>query len=470
MEKETTIIVKSDSGNIYMIDAENHHIGLSQQSGDEYFSKKINYLKEHGIGCPKSTEQLFLSGQDVKQQFINTLQIVFEVTDACNMNCRYCGYGDIYYDHDERCSSKMTMKQIESFFKYIKKLWHDNKGNSFNQPVYISFYGGEPLLNMQLIKSIVEYTETLISPFRNFRYSMTTNGILLPKHMDFLVNHKFNLLISLDGNSTNNSYRIDKQGKETFGQVTNNIDILREKHPLYFEKYVNFNSVLHNRNSVCEIYDFFSQVYAKNPSIGELNNMGIRGDRLAEFNQLYKNYSESLQDAKNPKEVEDGLFLNSNTYKDAGIFIHQYSGFVFKTYNDLLSHGQSKYFLSTGTCLPFSRKIFITVNGKILPCERIGHQFSLGQILDDKIEIDFDLIASKYNSWIRKIFNQCNQCYRIKACVQCIFNIEDIDSPCAACHGYMGRKKIARYFADNMTFLENHPKGYQKIMDEAIII
>lgn len=45
----------------------------------------------------------------------------------------------------------------------------------------------------------------------NFQYNMTTNGVLLHKHIDYLVENGFRLLISLDGDKINHSYRINKK-------------------------------------------------------------------------------------------------------------------------------------------------------------------------------------------------------------------------------------------------------------------
>ncbi len=52
--------------------------------------------------------------------------------------------------------------------------------------------------------------------------------------------------------------------------------MIRSKYPDHFNKKVNFNAVLHNRNSVVSITDFFKKEYGKVPSIGALNDMGIR--------------------------------------------------------------------------------------------------------------------------------------------------------------------------------------------------
>jgi len=48
--------------------------------------------------------------------------------------------------------------------------------------------------------------------------------------------------------------------------------------------------------------------------------------------------------------------------------------------------------------MPFSKKNFVTVNGKLLPCERIGHNYALGQLSKTGLNIDFEKIASINNA------------------------------------------------------------------------
>ena len=62
--------------------------------------------------------------------------------------------------------------------KYMNKLWNSNYNHS-DGVVNIGFYGGEPLLNMNFIKTIVSFTGNLDNPSRKFTYSMTTNGLLI---------------------------------------------------------------------------------------------------------------------------------------------------------------------------------------------------------------------------------------------------------------------------------------------------
>ena len=366
-----------------------------------------------------------------------------------------------------------TKKEIDlsaslKLIDYLADFWNSEQNISANRNVYISFYGGEPLLNMPFIQRVVDYIEHLPCPHRSFTFSMTTNAILLERYMDFLVEHNFALLISLDGNEYNTSYRVNNAGKPAYGQVIRNIDRLREKYPDYFEQRVNFNSVLHNRNSVSEIYSFFKTHYNKIPSIGELNNMGIRPDKIELFQKTYRNSYESLHQSENYEEIEKDMFIKSATYQTVTNFIHRYSGFVFHGYADLLL-GRPKKTVPTGTCMPFGKRMYITVNGKIMPCERIGQQFTLGTITPESgVELDFEAIANTYNGYYAKLEKQCSKCYNAEACIQCIFNLRDLDSS-PVCHGFMNEQTFASYKARQMTFLREHPEEYYRIMEEVLV-
>ncbi|MDR2010348.1 MAG: radical SAM peptide maturase [Bacteroidales bacterium] len=444
------------------------HPALKEDSEDEYYRKKYQYLKSKGFFKDQECfNNLRINPHFVKDSIVNMTQLVFEVTDACNLKCKYCAYGEFYEDYDVRYSKKLRTEQVKPLFDYLSDLWENESAESYNKTTYISFYGGEPLLNMSFIKDVVGYINSLNIRGKLFRYTMTTNAVLLDKYMDYLAKHKFMILISLDGNSENNEYRVDFNGKNSFDRIIKNVDLLKKKYPDYFEKHVRFNSVLHNKNTVAGIYDFIHSKYSKIPSISELNNSGIRADKVAEFGRLYRS-SESLYQEENYKEIERELFMNAYSYKDAVMFLHQYTGHVFKTYNGVLIDKKYKKTVPTGTCIPFSKKIFVTVNGKILPCERIGQQFSLGKISEEGVEIDYDAVAEKYNKYYDSLENQCSKCYRAPSCVQCLFYIHDIGNK-PICHGFMDRSVFSKYIAANMTFWEEHAEDYQKVMDEVII-
>ena len=145
----------------------------------------------------------------VFNQLVNLKQITFEVTDACNLRCLYCAYGEYYNFYKERKSQFMPVSFAKNIVDYLVNIWTNNASSSSSRDVMISFYGGEPLLNMPFIKQVVEYVERIKVENLNFKFSMTTNSILLDKYVDYLVCKKFDLLISLDGDEFAHSYRVD---------------------------------------------------------------------------------------------------------------------------------------------------------------------------------------------------------------------------------------------------------------------
>lgn len=432
---------------------------------ENYYKRKAEYLKSK---LPREDHSYSgrIHPEQIKEFFLNVNQIVFEVTDGCNLNCTYCGYGDLYGNYDKRKNRYLKIEDIVHLFSFLDDL-QQKQNKSIDDIIYISFYGGEPLMNMRFIKEVVSFIRTRRDEHR-YKFSMTTNAVLLNKYMEYLVDNNFQLLISLDGDEKNNSYRVTKTGNNSFRNIINSVDLLQDKYPEYFNDSVGFNAVLHNKNSVEEIYNYIYTRYKKVPRIGELNNVGILPEKRDEFEIMYKNTSESLYSSENYTKLEYELFTRVPSYYNACNFLHTYNLGVVRTYNDFFVKNKKEKYIPTGTCMPFSKKIFVTVNGKVLPCERIGHNYSLGQLSKTGISIDFEKIASKYNSYYEKLNKQCSKCYQLGACFQCMFNIENMDNS-PICYGFMNKKRFTRFLATNMSFFESHPLDYFRIMEEVIL-
>lgn len=127
----------------------------------------------------------YFHGNLIRKSLANTPQITFEITDACNLDCVYCGYGKLYGDHDERANNKLDIVKAKRMLDYLQVLYDSPLSQSHNNAVYLSFYGGEPLLNMPFTQAIVDYSKMLKNKKRKVLFSMTTNGLLLNKYLDF---------------------------------------------------------------------------------------------------------------------------------------------------------------------------------------------------------------------------------------------------------------------------------------------
>lgn len=139
-----------------------------------------------------------LDENNIKEYLANTSQITFEITERCNLSCLYCGYGKLYSNRGDRQGRSLSVTNAITFLDYLKDLWENGGDTQGNAQLIVSFYGGEPLLNIDFITQVVDYIEKHLAGYnRMFTYSMTTNALLLSKYIDYLVDKNFRLLISV---------------------------------------------------------------------------------------------------------------------------------------------------------------------------------------------------------------------------------------------------------------------------------
>ena len=205
--------------------------------------------------------------EDIRYYLKLLPQLVFEVTERCNLDCNYCAYSELYRGNDSRKGKNISFAKAKLIIDYLYDLWKEDYSEGINRELTIGFYGGEPLMNVPFIKQVIDYVESLglKKTGKICLYSMTTNAMLLDQYMDYLVEKDFRLLISLDGDEFGQSYRVDHSGKNSFDRVFRNINMLQKKYPDYFKSNIDFNSVLHNRNEVESIYKFICTQFDKIP-------------------------------------------------------------------------------------------------------------------------------------------------------------------------------------------------------------
>lgn len=398
-----------------------------------------------------------LSKKDILKQLVNLKQLTFELTDACNLQCKYCGYGELYSTHDKRENLYLDFSIAKQIIDYLYEIWNCYPSFSSQRIIVFGFYGGEPLLNMKLIKQIVSYLESLpIIPNTHFKYNMTTNAVLLDKYQDYLVEKNFDILISLDGDSDGHSYRIYKHGGNSFNKVYSNIKKLQQKYPSFFQDHVSFNSVLHDRNETHKIRQFIYSNFGKYPNISELNNFGIVKNKVEDFRRMFHRKELDI------KISDTDYFDNSSKKMELFRIVKYLSGNYFYGYNSLLKT-QTHYQYPSGTCLPFEKKMFITVRGKILACERIDQKYALGTVTPNGVFIDLEKVASLYTNFYKKMITVCKDCYRKDFCSQCIFYIPDIDKGPFNCPSFLSKKDAEEYIDSYIQILRQRPDLYVNI-------
>lgn len=118
--------------------------------------------------------------------------LCLHIAHDCNLKCKYCFAGEGEY-HGDR-----SMMSLEVGKKAIDLLI-EQSGNRTN--LEVDFFGGEPLMNFDVVKGIVEYAkEKQEEAGKNFRFTITTNGLLLDDAIiDYCNKHMSNIVLSIDG-------------------------------------------------------------------------------------------------------------------------------------------------------------------------------------------------------------------------------------------------------------------------------
>ena len=139
--------------------------------------------------------------------------ICLHVAHDCNLACKYCFAGKGEYDGPKGLMSLETGKRALDFLI-------EQSGTRRN--LEVDFFGGEPLMNFEMVKKLVAYCrEQEKIHNKNFRFTMTTNGVLIDDDViDFCNKECHNVVLSLDGRKeVNDRFRVDCAGNGSYDRI-----------------------------------------------------------------------------------------------------------------------------------------------------------------------------------------------------------------------------------------------------------
>ncbi len=157
------------------------------------FEKAANKLKERTSGVVKA--------------------LCLHIAHTCNLNCSYCFASQGKYSGERALMSYETGKKALDFLI-------ENSGTRTN--LEVDFFGGEPLMNFDVVKKLVEYARVREKETgKNFRFTLTTNGMNIDDDViDFANRECSNVVLSLDGRKEiHDRFRVDYSGKGSFDTI-----------------------------------------------------------------------------------------------------------------------------------------------------------------------------------------------------------------------------------------------------------
>ena len=201
------IVLDVNSGSVHVVDDIVYDIiALYENSSvDEIADKLKDKYKEEDIreAC-QEIEELKEEGQlfteDIYEPYIDSFKdrptvvkaLCLHIAHDCNLACRYCFAEEGEYHGRRALMSFEVGKKALDFLVA-------NSGSRRN--LEVDFFGGEPTMNFEVVKQLVEYGRSLEEEHnKKFRFTLTTNGILLNDEiLDFANKEMSNIVLSIDG-------------------------------------------------------------------------------------------------------------------------------------------------------------------------------------------------------------------------------------------------------------------------------
>ncbi|MEK6302644.1 MAG: radical SAM protein [Acidobacteriota bacterium] len=342
-------------------------------------------------------------------------RLILGITENCNLRCAYCKFSGTYQYSRTHSNKQMTEATALKAVRFMMDRC-SYVINETNEPVSITFYGGEPFLNFPVIRSCVSFVNEHY-PERRSRvlFALTSNLTTRREEiLEYLVTNQIDLTVSLDGpQMIHDRYRVSANGAGSFSQVKKNLETLRRLDEKYYNEKVNFSIVVTPPYELEAIVDYLEHddlirdhtkfvSYADTSYTTFYDRFDMGAERKALGEQL-----DCLRDRFNHG-------IKSGSEMPASVLGSFASGSLRYVVQRTVGRMSSTLY-PNGACVPGAHRTFVTPDGKLYLCERVGEELSIGD-LDNGF--DFEAIDQALQRYIA-ISKPCLDCWAVRFCGAC---------------------------------------------------
>ncbi len=343
-------------------------------------------------------------------------QCTLEVTQACNLRCRYCIYSGGYTHQRTHGVSRMAWTTA----KAAVDLFAARNQRYLGDFVTLGFYGGEPLLEFRLIRDIMEYAKSIpVLASHDLCFALTTNATLLTEEMvPYFERNNVSLLVSLDGPKEMHDHnRVYPDGSGSYGRVLRNIHLLRKLAPDYFMKRVHFSATiapdadLLRLRQFFEDGDMFSQHRIRVNSISPGNSVYCQQNppysrRNTDYDALLREFIDRRVMMQNPSNLAVAMC------EEPFVLLHKRP----------IYRGPVELNTTSKACFPGGRKIYVACDGTVHICEKMNPCFPIGHV---QTGLDAKRITDTINSFAQ-LMNEpdCLRCWAFRLCNVCFATVD----------------------------------------------
>ncbi len=172
---------------------------------------EISELEKKGMLFSKDIYEDVLPEIEKRNPVVKALCL--HIAHDCNLKCRYC------FAHEGEYHGKRSLMSFDTGKRAIDFLI---KASGVRKNLEVDFFGGEPLMNFDTVKQIVDYARSVEKENnKNFRFTITTNGILLNDDiLEYINQNMHNVVLSIDGRKEiNDNMRVRAGGQGSYDTI-----------------------------------------------------------------------------------------------------------------------------------------------------------------------------------------------------------------------------------------------------------
>lgn len=344
-----------------------------------------------------------------------------EVTEDCNYRCTYCKRTIADSHAKNKLSEENAYKGIHYYFKkyiaFFEKLSAEKKKLLLKiVPPSLSWYGGEPFLNFELIKKSANYFKSL--PWDRYsinesdlKFTSNTNlSIMNEEILNFLVDHRVFLFASLDGPAEeHDKCRVFAQGEGTFHTAYHNLLKIKEFNETYFKEQVSIFGVYTDEHDYGKCIDFTCNIGAL---LCQHFPAEYTGTFVANAEEAFSDYSNSLEERLvnfKKKAFEADRDQSNEMEEFANLF-----SFAKINYDHPAGKNALQILL---TCPMGFDNLMLAANGDFLICHKVDGSMPIG---DCDSGLDYEKLIDLNQQYNQSINNdECKNCWNVNFCSVC---------------------------------------------------
>lgn len=352
--------------------------GFSDQSCQEAVEELLVLKEKNQL----FTKDIYKELAKYKEKKSVIKALCLHIAHDCNLRCRYCfANGGEYMGKREIMSPEVGKKAIDFVIKE----------SGLRRNIEIDYFGGEPLMNFETVKSITEYAKAEGAKHnKNFRFTITTNGILLDdKKMEYINENMSNVVLSIDGRKeVHDKVRVRVDGSGSYDAIVGRFQRLADSRNQenYYVRGTFTRDNLDFSEDVMHLVNLgFEQISVEPVVAKETESYALREEDLPRIFEEYESLAEKILE-----ERRRGNYFN---------FFH---------YMIDLEESPCAYKMLSG-CGSGHEYAAVTPSGDIYPCHQFvsDPKFKMGNVFEGKLDENIRDMFVKSNIYTKEACSSC---------------------------------------------------------------